>query len=244
MTPKLYGMKASERIRDAIADVSELRQMAAGRPELAHALHEVKTWQSRRFATTYHDLLGSEDYGGCAQFFLEELYSERDYSHRDAQFARVAGAIELTFPAHVVNIALSLAELHATTERLDLSMAKCWEHADQAPTMERYKAAWQAVGEPATRLWQLDTVLLIGQELTELTKKTSLRILLKMMRRPAEMAGLGDLQTFLETGFDRFGRLAKTGDHAGYFLATIGERERRWINDLYAAGHPILNRCR
>jgi hypothetical protein len=47
---------------------------------------------------------------------LEELYSERDYSRRDAQFAKVAAAIELAVPLQVIDIAVSLAELHRTTE--------------------------------------------------------------------------------------------------------------------------------
>jgi len=233
MTPKLWGMKASERIRDALARVGELRQIAGASPDLARALHEVKTWQSKRFAHTYQDLLQSEEYAGCARFFLEELYSERDYSHRDAQFARVAGAVELTFPEHVVEIAVDLAELHATTERLDLAMAKCWANADCIDPSDRYLNAWKSVGESSTRNWQLQTVLHIGRELSTLTKKRGLRLLLKMMRRPAEMAGLGDLQSFLETGFDEFGRLAKTNHMADQFLTLVNDRETKWLNSLY-----------
>lgn len=213
--------------------VDELRRLAAYTPELASALHDIKTWQSKRFAHTYQDLLESPDYAGCARFFLEELYSERDYSHRDAQFAKVAGAIELTFPEHVVEIAVSLAELHATTERLDHAMASCWNIANQASPDDRYMQAWRSVGEPETRQWQLQTVLYIGQTLTELTKKRGLRVLLKMMRRPAEMMGLGDLQTFLETGFDRFGNLAKTDYQATQFLSAISQREMKWLSEMF-----------
>jgi hypothetical protein len=109
-----------------MARVDELRRLAADSPRLTTALHAIKTWQYSRFADTYQDLLESKVFAGCARFFLEELYSERDYSQRDAQFARVAEAIELAFPEHVVAVTASLAELRATTERLDHAMARCW----------------------------------------------------------------------------------------------------------------------
>ncbi|APW48189.1 hypothetical protein RA876_03930 [Rhodoferax antarcticus] len=227
-----------------MARVDELRRLTADSPNLASALHAIKSWQSKRFAQTYQDLLESEDYAGCARFFLEELYSERNYSHRDAQFAKVAGAIELTFPENVIAVAVSLAELHATTERLDHAMASCWNHTNNASPSERYLDAWKSVGEPAIRHWQLQTVLHIGQTLAELTQKRGLRLLLKMMRRPAEMAGLGDLQTFLETGFERFGRLTKTDGQATHFLTTIREREMTWLNEQFGAtnaGHKAKN---
>ena len=216
-----------------MARVDELRRLADDNTGLATALQNIKTYQSSRFAHTYQDLLASKNDGGCARFFLEELYSERDYSLRDAQFAKVAGAIELTFPKHVIDVAVALAELHATTERLDHAMARCWHHTNDASPNQRYLKAWNSVGEPATRDWQLQTVLRIGQSLAELTQKRGLRVLLKVMRRPADIAGLGDLQTFLEIGFDRFGLLTETDKQAKHFLATIHEREKAWIANQF-----------
>lgn len=213
-----------------MARVDDLRRLATADHNLASALHDIKSWQSMRFAHTYEDLLKSGNYAGCARFFLEELYSERDYSHRDAQFAKVAGAIELTFPKHVVDVAVSLAELHATTERLDLAMARRWNQIRNATASDRYLEAWRTVGESSTRHWQLHTVLQIGQALADLTQKRGIRLLLRMMRRPAEIAGLGDLQTFLETGFDRFSELAKSNSQTAQFLTTINGRETAWIN--------------
>lgn len=226
-------MEASQRIRDAIARVSELRQICSQTVGLSKALSEVKEWQAKRFSNTYQDLFASPIYAGCANFFLEELYSERDYSHRDAQFAKVATAIELALPAQVEQLAVTLAELHQTTEELDLQMAQSWQSFEQQAAHARYVQAWNAVGHRSEREWQLDTVLEIGRALTGLTRKRSLRFLLKMMRRPAELAGLGDLQVFLETGFDQFSKLARNAEAVNKFLYIIQARERQWINDLF-----------
>ncbi len=226
-------MEASQRIRDAVARVSDLRQLVSQSSSLSGALSDIKAMQARRFEATYKDLLESPVYAGCTNFFLVELYSERDYSHRDAQFAKVAKAIELTFPAHVASIAVTLAELHQTTEELDLEMAKSWESQREVSASERYLASWREVGQRAKREWQLDTVLTIGEALSELTQKRGLRLLLKMMRKPAEMTGLGDLQVFLETGFDQFRSLARNTEAVSEFLRIIHERESRWISHLF-----------
>ena len=61
-------MEASQRIRDAVARVSELRQLVSQSPSLSGALSDIKAMQARRFAATYKDLLESPVYAGCANF--------------------------------------------------------------------------------------------------------------------------------------------------------------------------------
>jgi hypothetical protein len=91
--------------------VALLRQAVEGSSALGTAVGEVKRLQSRRFAGTYADLLAGGPYAAAAQFFLLELYGDKDYAERDAQFARIAGAIERLFPEQVVGTAVALAEL-------------------------------------------------------------------------------------------------------------------------------------
>jgi hypothetical protein len=66
----------------------------------------------------------------------------------------------------------------------------------------------------------------------------TLRMTLKMMRRPAQAAGLFALQQFLERGFDAF---ATMGDATG-FLTAIQQRERRWIDTLFDADAATASR--
>jgi len=60
---------ASTQIRQAMRAVEELRAEAAQSVLLSRAVHDIKTMQAQRFAATYHDLLKSPTYSGCAQFF-------------------------------------------------------------------------------------------------------------------------------------------------------------------------------
>lgn len=222
-------------IRNSMAQVQTLRTRVSRNPDLVQALHEVKTIQARRFAITYHDLLHSNDFKDCAEFFLTELYSERDYSHRDEQFARVAGAITVAFPDKLMVMAVHLAKLHLVTETLDVAMAEKWAQEINRPIADRYLRAWKALDSNAQRQWQLNTVLLIGRKLGTLTRQRGLQLLLKMMRRPATIAGLSELQLFLEAGFERFRNLSKRDDALQTFLQTIQVRESEWIRMLIAS---------
>lgn len=243
-------MDATHTIRDAVARVENLRSQAQSTPELHVATMAIKRFQARRFAGTYADLIDSKEYGGATRFFLEELYSDQDYSLRDAQFGRIAGALQTFFPAQVVATAVSLAHLHVLTEELDHQMAAAWlqeSSSRETDDVSRYMRAWKAVGRADDRQRQLEDVVSVGSELDRLTRTPGLRLMLKMMRRPAIATGLGSLQSFLESGFDTFHSMSGKGSHAKAFLQQIHNRESRWIALLFspdiAACAGELRRC-
>lgn len=245
-------MDAAQTIRDRIAEVTALRLHRTGDPALGAAVGRVKTLQARRFRGTYFDLMASPTFGPAARFFLEELYSDSDYSARDQQFGRIAGTLQSMFPQAVVATAVALAVLHAQTEALDQAMGQAWTAMDSADTgadsnagantgnvhndastASRYVAAWRAVGQRAAREQQLQRVLSMGTDLARLTRTPGLRMMLRMMRAPAHAAGMGALQQFLEAGFDTFGQLARQRGGVEQFLATIEARERALMSDLF-----------
>lgn len=221
-------------IRDALAQVQALRSLALSDPSWADAVRAVKQLQARRFAASYADMLQGGTYAQAAQFFMDEIYSERDYSERDAQFGRIATAIERYFPQRVGATALALAQLHALTEQLDYAMGQAWTRAGTlgltASPGARYLWAWREVGRHADRQQQLDAVMHLGQEMIALTRTPGLRTVLRMMRAPAHAAGLGALQLFLERGFDTFAALARNGQAAQTFLSIVQERESALIS--------------
>jgi hypothetical protein len=230
-------MDAAQTIRDAVSRVSALREAGREQPALSGAVLAVKRFQARRFALTYADLLADGPYQGAARFFLDELYSDKDFAQRDAQFSRIANALQTLFPQHVVATAVALAQLHALTEELDHAMGLAWLAHPDGPTRQtsRYVAAWRSVGRQADRAQQLRTVLAVGQELDRLTRTPGLRMLLKMMRRPARASGLDALQSFLETGFDTFAAMSRQGSGAAAFLETIRRKESQLIAQLFEA---------
>lgn len=230
-------MEAAKKIRNAVAQVALLRQATQSSPALGDALTKVKRVQSRRFAGTYADLLAGGPFAAPAQFFLDELYSDKDYAERDAQFARIASALEKLFPDQVTDTAVALAQLHALTEELDQAMALAWlaQPDEEAGDAVRYTAAWREVGRRSDREGQLSVVLEIGEHMARFTRTKGLRMMLRMMRGPASAAGLGALQRFLESGFDTFAAMARRRGAAEEFLGTIRTRESALMLMLFDA---------
>ena len=222
-------LSATDRIRAQLERVAHLRTQAQ-RDGLSTAVHQVKQLQARRFRATYADFLADPRYAPATAFFLGELYGEHDFSVRDAQFARIAGAIERLFPEAVTELAVDLAETHALTESLDHALAGHWLALDgDHAYAEHYVRSWRLTGAREQRQRQLAVVQHMGMELQRLTRMKSLLIALRLMRGPAQAAGLSALQQFLENGFAAF---ATMGD-ASHFLKAITEREQRWIDALF-----------
>lgn len=225
-------MNTAQIIREAVAEVERLRKESRDVPGIGLAVAHVKRFQARRFAGTYADLLASGPYRSAARFFMEELYSDRDFAERDAQFARIASAVERLFPRDVADTAAGLARLHALTESLDHDMARA-TRLEEEGDVAGYVRAWKAVGRREDRQQQLETVLSIGAELSRLTRTPGLRLMLKMMRAPASAAGMSSLQRFLEAGFDTFATVARTSGGAERFLTTIRDREQQLMRLLF-----------
>ncbi|CAG1017765.1 hypothetical protein BURC_02453 [Burkholderiaceae bacterium] len=209
--------------------VAAERERRAACAELSQRVVALKAYQQRRFAHTYSDLLASARYAAAARFFLDELYGPRDYSQRDAQFARVVPALVRLFPQEIVDTVATLGELHALSETLD-SIAASMLLTPEVDAVA-YVHAWQATGHVDDRERQIALTLAVGESLDQLVRNPLLRHSLRMMRAPARAAGLAELQRFLESGFDTF----KAMKGAREFLATVGTRERALARALFSA---------
>ncbi len=202
---------------------------------LREAVDSIKAYQQRRFSHTYADLLGSVRYGAPARFFLEELYGPVDFSERDHQFARVVPSLVKLFPQDIVNTVHHLAELHALSESLDTAMGEA--HGLGRVGARSYVRAWQSTGRAADRETQIALTVQLGSALDRLTRKPLLRHTLRMMRGPAGMAGLQQLQALLEAGFDAFGAMGGAGD----FISTVAQRESALASLLFSVSAPARN---
>lgn len=219
---------AASQILESLASVDEQRQLRANDAVLKIGVDRLKHYQQRRFENTYADLLRSQRYSKSARFFLDELYGPGDFVRRDRQFARIVPKLVSMFPAEAVETVGRLAALHAVTERLDTAMAEVLR--DLPPDRETYIRAWQRVGCRAEREFQVQTVLSIGRSIDHFTGHPWVSRSLRWMRAPAKIAGLGDLQAFLEKGMACFTALGGAGD----FLSIIERRETELLQALYS----------
>ena len=220
------------RILDHLAVVEAERRGRIAQSGLPEAVAALKAYQQARFARMHADLLVDRRFGPAANFFLAELYGPQDFTQRDAQFTRIVPALVRLFPEDIVTTVEALAAVHALSERLDTTMARHLHGA--APVRARYVAAWQATGEPEARKRQLELVMIVGRALDRHTRSRLLRASLKAMRAPARAAGMGDLQEFLENGFEAFTAMGGARE----FLATIAQRETALADRLFDPRAP------
>jgi hypothetical protein len=208
--------------------VDEIRRESNADPRLARRMMAIKQFQHARFHRDYAGLLSSPRYASAAGFFLDDLYGQADFAARDAQFGRVVPTMARLLPAEVMHTVSQMAELHALSESLDQQMAQALTSDDVNDGS--YRAAWQAVGRPDDRARQLDLLIAVGTSLDQHTRTPLLSTSLRLMRGPAKVAGLSQLQSFLERGLIAFKAMGGAGD----FLSQIAANERRVIDGLFS----------
>jgi hypothetical protein len=213
----------AEAMRQHLERLKALR--GSGNPERVKA---VKRWQTQRLMKTYADLSENPRYREATSFFVEDLYGPKDFSSRDAALLRIVPVMTRVLPAKAVEAAALSVEVEALSEELDHRLAQA---LGEGPiSEERYAGAYRETATPAERGRQIQLIVDVGQRLDALVHWPFVQQTLKLMRSPAKLAGLSDLQDFLERGFHAF----KAMGSAEEFLATIDGRERRILSRLFS----------
>lgn len=214
-----------------LTQARSLRLSAANEPVRASRRQRVREFQAARLADTHADLLADPQFSNAARFFLTDLYSPRDLSARDAEIARVLPIMTGVLPLSGLQALLLAAEVDALSERFDGAMIDVLGNRLDAPLSRAdYAEAYRQVGDRAGRTHQIDLIRATGDLLSTLAHKPGLGTLLKTMRRPAQLAGLGELQAFLERGFDAFRSMRRADE----FLNRVIDRERALAAALFA----------
>ena len=112
-------------------------------------------------------------------------------------------------------------ELDALSEDLDAAMVAALGRRVTSLNAADYGRAYRKVGRRADRQRQIDLIQHLGHSLDRLTHQRFVATTLAIMRKPAKLAGLGDLHGFLERGFTAFRKMGNADEfldaarHAG-----------------------------
>lgn len=221
---------AGERLTGFLREARRLRAERAASARFADTA-KLKTWQAARLARTHADLLADPRYGPAATFFLSDLYGPADFTARDGEIARVVPLLVRMLPVRALDTLGDALRMDALSESLDDDVTAALGRAGRIDRIddEAYARAYRACGRAADRELQIALTNEIGVALDRLTRMPMLGATLHLMKVPAEMAGLGALQSFLQRGFDAF-RHMRGAEH---FLSTINTREttlmRKWL---------------
>ncbi len=203
-------------------------------------LARLKRWQHLRLAETYADLLADKRYRPATQFFLDELYGANvdaeskiaASSIRDRDLIRMYPTMKRVLPKFAFETVTKALALDVLSEEFDQALAR--ELKGQTITAAGYALAFRTVGRKNDRLAQVKLMQDVGIGLDAVVKKPMLYTTLKLLRGPSKLAGLAEMQRFLEAGFGAFRHMKG----ASYFLSTIATREMAFIEAIFA-GKPI-----
>jgi len=210
---------------------------AAAQPERVVAvLPLLRGWQAQRLARTYADLAADKRYAPATAFFLSDIYGERDFGERDRAVERAYPLIQKTLPKGALAPIQRAVQLDELSKALDTALATVLIGElgiKDRITESDYARAYRLCDNRAQRLQQIELTVAVGSDLDRAVAKPLVRRLLILARAPARAAGVGELQDFLERGFDAFRRMGGATE----FLTTIETREKLILERLFA-GHP------
>lgn len=220
-----------DRLRALLTRLQQQHQRSNDDLDVNRRLAALRAWQARRLAVSYADIRQAQPFAAACEFFLADLYGEGDFADRDRAVERVVPIMMRLLPEGVLASLARAIELNALSQELDYAMAAALPgHCVQAEFISdvEYAAAYRLSADVQARRRQLALLLVLGRELDRLVRKPLLSELLHLCRWPARLAGLGALQSFLERGFDAFGKLGG----ANRFLGIILERERNFMHAI------------
>ena len=209
-----------------------LRAQFSDDPGLQEELQALQRWQAGRLERTYADLQERERYRPGVEFFLEELYTDKDYLPRDTQLERASPILKRMLPSQAQESMRMAVQLEVLSQELDGEMTRALG-AETAIDGQSYAEAYRQVGRRDDRERQIGFILEAGRDLERLVKLPMIYTLIRMAHGPAHLAGFGALHDFLEDGFRAFRAMGGAEE----FLQTIEDRETRIMERIFAE-HP------
>lgn len=170
-------------------------------------LPELRRWQAARLRRSFEHFLDDPGSRPAAEFFLTDVYGDHDFTRRDADIVRVLPMMRRLLPRPLLGTVSEAIELGALTQELDLDMAVALERL--APRRRRlddvlYGDAYRQVAEPPRRQRQVALIGRVGRGFGSALRMRGVATLLAVSRGPARVAGLAELQAFLERGYAAF----------------------------------------
>ena len=207
--------------------------MAEPRNRLAN-LSALRRWQANRLAAGFADFLADPLLRPAAEFFLSDLYGDRDFSARDRDAAKILPVMSRLLPESLLCAATDAIELAVLSHAFDLRMAEALlQRPDPSADIrvEDYAQAYRTIGLPRLRQHQIALITRVGHALDAAVHKHGVAKLLRASKLPAQLAGVSELQQFLQRGFTAFAALGG----AERFLGEIARRETHAMERLFSS---------
>ena len=211
----------------------ELRKPEVASVELPPLERFLRAWQSDRLTRTHADFLDNPEFGPAAQFFLTDVYADRDFSRRDAELEALYKFLQPLLSKEALESMANSVALNRLTYRLDGEMVERLEAmgVTEVFTTHQYEEAYRQ-GRYEDRVAQIDLVVTLMRQVADLHHYPFVGAALHTTRGPAKRMGWHELHDFLERGYDAWRGVRDPEP----FLHAIHTREQALNDRLFGRG--------
>ncbi len=232
----------AQRLRQCLLDYHNFRYREDKPFEAATSM--LGHWQAERLKITHEDLYKTPRYHKGLEFLLKDLYAPKEFIQRDDDLERVFPVAVKLLPDSLLYTVSLLVELNLLTQQLDEQLVQVLigplgvnELSINELSEDTYCEAYRLCNNKAQRMHQTQLIANIGNDLDVYVRSRLVSFTLKITQSPAEMAGLGNLHSFLRRGFDAF----KAMHGVDELLEIIVSRESHILEAIYNNEEAPLN---
>lgn len=222
---------AAERFREHIRRSNELHVEYLEDEQLLKNYDRFTNWQLEYLLPRFSDLHAGEGYAEAIDFTISDL-AGISISRRDNDLERAAPAITNLLPLRALETIASAAEMNARILEVNIGICRELQVGNDLPvpiTEKQYCIACRSASSFDECVAIVQLVSELGRTLKTLVKVPMIGITLRAMRMPANAAGFGALQEFLETGFLTFRQIPDIE----HFLGEIEQRAVAVFERIY-----------
>jgi hypothetical protein len=222
---------AADRFREHIRRSNELHVEYLEDEHLLKNYDRFTNWQLEYLLPRFSDLHAREGYAEAIDFTISDL-AGISISHRDSDLERAAPAITNLLPLRALETIASATEMNARILEVNIGICRELQVGNVLPepiTEKQYCIACRSASSFDECVDIVHLVSGLGRTLKTLVKVPMIGITLRAMRVPANAAGFGVLQEFLETGFLTFRKIPDIE----HFLGEIEQRAVEVFERIY-----------
>lgn len=203
--------------------------------DLTDTVRQLQAWQTNRLLTTHDDLWNSKRFRPAMEFFANEIYGPKDFSGRDVELTRATPKMVKILPKKGLKLLETALRLNRLSLELDLALAQELDGA--VINRDSYFECYRQSGLLVQREEQIKLLEILSLSLPKAVKTPGISTILSLTRKPAKVAGVELLHTFLESGFSSFKKIGDAND----FIDSIMVKEREMMNSLFLSNDQSEN---
>ncbi len=196
---------------------------------LREQVNLLRKWQCSRLLYSYDALYQQKKYRAAMDFFTDELYGPNDFTERDEDIKKVLPLMEKVLSKETLSTFELALKLNTLSYQLDFELLKNLGDITDISN-EQYAQAYLSCNNQEQRQLQLELIGVLAKSLETIAHKKSIMLVLKFSRKPAKLAGLGELQAILERGADAFRKIKKIDS----FIQPIIQGETEIMQNLFS----------